>query len=105
MEGGSCNSYDYVCGDPVNLVDLTGEGICAAGHNPKQPGEKHGGCRGGRYKHAAVNLAAGTATGTFVAACILTVGCGAAAAAVGIAAVGTGAMGAHNAAATPSERI
>ena len=24
MEGGSCNDYDYVCGDPVNGFDLTG---------------------------------------------------------------------------------
>ncbi|MFE9926491.1 hypothetical protein ACFYQA_34525 [Streptomyces sp. NPDC005774] len=24
MTGGSCNSYDYVCGDPVNLLDLDG---------------------------------------------------------------------------------
>ena len=24
MEGGSCNDYDYVCGDPVNGLDLTG---------------------------------------------------------------------------------
>ncbi|HSX96643.1 MAG TPA: RHS repeat-associated core domain-containing protein, partial [Streptomyces sp.] len=22
--GGSCNSYEYVCGDPVNLIDLDG---------------------------------------------------------------------------------
>ncbi|MCW2573597.1 MAG: hypothetical protein JWO88_3655 [Frankiales bacterium] len=25
IEGGSCNDYDYVCGDPVNYVDLSGE--------------------------------------------------------------------------------
>lgn len=24
VEGGSCNDYDYVCGDPVNGFDLTG---------------------------------------------------------------------------------
>ena len=24
IEGGSCNDYDYVCGDPVNGLDLTG---------------------------------------------------------------------------------
>ena len=24
MEGGSCNDYDYVCGDPVNGLDLSG---------------------------------------------------------------------------------
>ncbi|MFE9879214.1 DNRLRE domain-containing protein [Streptomyces sp. NPDC005784] len=24
VAGGSCNSYDYVCGDPVNMVDLDG---------------------------------------------------------------------------------
>ncbi len=48
MEGGSCNDYDYVCGDPVNELDLTGEGFSAAGHNPRKPGEKHGSCRGGQ---------------------------------------------------------
>jgi RHS repeat-associated protein len=25
VEGGSCNDYDYVCGDPVNATDLSGE--------------------------------------------------------------------------------
>ncbi len=25
IEGGSCNDYDYVCGDPLNKADLTGE--------------------------------------------------------------------------------
>ncbi|MEW6155769.1 MAG: RHS repeat-associated core domain-containing protein [Actinomycetota bacterium] len=25
VEGGSCNAYDYACGDPVNSLDLTGE--------------------------------------------------------------------------------
>lgn len=24
VRGGSCNSYEYVCGDPVNMVDLDG---------------------------------------------------------------------------------
>lgn len=24
VEGGSCNDYDYVCGDPVNAFDLSG---------------------------------------------------------------------------------
>ena len=27
VEGGSCNDYEYVCGDPVNLADLSGECI------------------------------------------------------------------------------
>ena len=25
VEGGSCNAYDYVCGDPINGLDLSGE--------------------------------------------------------------------------------
>ena len=24
VEGGSCNDYDYACGDPVNGLDLSG---------------------------------------------------------------------------------
>jgi RHS repeat-associated protein len=28
MEGGSCNDYDYVCGDPVNHTDLDGFAKC-----------------------------------------------------------------------------
>ncbi len=34
VEGGSCNGYDYVCGDPVNGFDLDGravEGECVSG--------------------------------------------------------------------------
>ena len=27
IAGGSCNAYDYVCGDPVNLRDLTGTAV------------------------------------------------------------------------------
>ena len=27
IEGGSCNDYDYVCSDPVNLLDLSGEKV------------------------------------------------------------------------------
>jgi hypothetical protein len=27
VEGGSCNAYDYVCGDPVNGLDLSGRGL------------------------------------------------------------------------------
>jgi hypothetical protein len=27
VEGGSCNDYDYVCGDPVNRLDLDGTEI------------------------------------------------------------------------------
>lgn len=93
-----------MCGDPVNLLDLNGEGFCPAGHNPKQPGEKHGSCRGGRVKDVVINVAAGTATATFVAACIATVACGVAAGAVGVSAIGVGAMGLHNAVATDAER-
>jgi RHS repeat-associated protein len=28
VEGGSCNDYDYVCGEPVNLRDLDGTRLC-----------------------------------------------------------------------------
>ena len=27
VQGGSCNDYDYVCGDPVNSLDLSGRGL------------------------------------------------------------------------------
>jgi hypothetical protein len=27
VEGGSCNAYDYACGDPVNETDLSGRGL------------------------------------------------------------------------------
>ncbi|MFJ4869629.1 DNRLRE domain-containing protein [Streptomyces sp. NPDC088757] len=30
VKGGSCNSYDYVCGDPVNMLDLDGRMAVAA---------------------------------------------------------------------------
>jgi len=39
VEGGSCNDYDYVCGDPINGLDLTGL-FCLAGENPNRS------CRG-----------------------------------------------------------
>lgn len=53
IEGGlDTNDYAYVK-DPVNEFDLNGEGFCAAGHNPKKKGQKHGGCRGGRQARAA----------------------------------------------------
>jgi len=34
VEGGSCNNYDYVCGEPINAVDLGGTICfrCAAEH-------------------------------------------------------------------------
>lgn len=31
VEGGSCNNYDYVCGDPVNALDLSGTHITGQG--------------------------------------------------------------------------
>ena len=31
VEGGSCNAYDYACGDPINSFDLSGE-ICWSCH-------------------------------------------------------------------------
>jgi hypothetical protein len=31
VEGGSCNDYDYGCGDPINQFDLNGLHTCAAG--------------------------------------------------------------------------
>ncbi|MEV0451883.1 RHS repeat-associated core domain-containing protein, partial [Streptomyces sp. NPDC050600] len=30
IHGGSCNSYDYVCGDPINMLDLDGRMAVAA---------------------------------------------------------------------------
>jgi RHS repeat-associated protein len=30
VHGGSCNSYEYVCGDPVNMLDLDGRMAVAA---------------------------------------------------------------------------
>jgi RHS repeat-associated protein len=30
IEGGSCNDYDYVCGDPINKLDLDGNKQCGA---------------------------------------------------------------------------
>jgi hypothetical protein len=38
VEGGSCNDYDYACGDPVNQFDLDGS-RCLTGKNP------NGSCR------------------------------------------------------------
>ncbi len=35
VEGGSCNDYDYVCGDPVNGFDL--DGRCGVFGNPFKP--------------------------------------------------------------------
>lgn len=100
VEGGSDNDYDYVEGDPINKFDLDGL-FCMFGKNPKSKGS---GCRGGRFKHAAINVAAGFATAAAITACIATVACGVAMGTAVVAAVGIGAMGAHNAAATSRER-
>jgi hypothetical protein len=46
--GGSCNNYDYVCGDPINRTDLSGQGedgsgdFCLWCFNPT-PGETYAG--------------------------------------------------------------
>jgi RHS repeat-associated protein len=54
VEGGSCNSYDYACADPVNGTDLDGRKwcwkICKVGRNPYWRMAFHGG-------RGAVNLA------------------------------------------------
>jgi RHS repeat-associated protein len=44
VEGGSCNSYDYVCGDPVNGLDVTGR----TGHKPLP--DRDGECLGGNER-------------------------------------------------------
>ncbi len=41
VEGGSCNDYDYVCGDPVNDSDLNGR--CGLGNPLKACGKNHKG--------------------------------------------------------------
>jgi RHS repeat-associated protein len=41
VEGGSCNDYDYVCGDPVNGIDL--DGRCGLGNPFKRCGPGHEG--------------------------------------------------------------
>ena len=41
--GGSCNTYDYVCGDPINKFDIPGTGGSSGGHC--------GSLRGHRLKH------------------------------------------------------
>ena len=43
MAGGSCNDYDYVCGDPVNGIDLSG----LTGHQPLPNRDDE--CLGGTY--------------------------------------------------------
>ena len=35
VEGGSCNDYDYACGDPVNNTDLDGR-ACVGGHGDRR---------------------------------------------------------------------
>ncbi|MGW8358141.1 RHS repeat-associated core domain-containing protein [Streptomyces wedmorensis] len=49
VRGGSCNAYEYVCGDPVNMLDLDGRmavaalvasaglGVRPAGASPRRP--------------------------------------------------------------------
>jgi len=50
VEGGSCNAYDYACGDAVNNSDLDGT-LCVAGKNP------NGSCRGSRTVKKAARAA------------------------------------------------
>lgn len=109
VEGGSCNAYDYVCGDSINAFDLDGavclgsvcvrKPKCLFGKNP------NGSCRASRAKHVAVNLAAGAATAAAITTCVASVVCGVAAGAAGVAAVSVTAMGTHYLVATPSERV
>jgi len=44
VEGGSCNDYDYVCGDPVNGLDLAGTNKCEVGLNPLRWGGNAADC-------------------------------------------------------------
>ncbi len=44
VEGGSCNAYDYVCGDPVNGMDLAGTNKCEVGLNPLRWGGNAADC-------------------------------------------------------------
>jgi RHS repeat-associated protein len=44
VEGGSCNDYDYTCGDPVNGVDLAGTNKCEVGLNPLRWGGNAADC-------------------------------------------------------------
>ncbi len=99
VEGGSANDYDYAYGDPINGFDLDGQ----------WPKFKCKWCskaakRVGRFKHVAINVAAGIGTAALVAGCIASVACGVGMGAVGVAAISVAAMGAHNASATNRER-
>jgi RHS repeat-associated protein len=60
VDGGSCNDYDYVCGDAINAFDLDGN-ICLGRVCIRRPKcafgkNRNGSCRGSRYvpgtKHA-----------------------------------------------------
>lgn len=60
IEGGSCNDYDYVCGDPVNGLDIGGTwGLCWH-------------C----IADAAVDVATGVGVVAGLTACIASIGCG-----------------------------
>jgi len=52
VEGGSCNDYDYACGDPVNGLDLDGN-WCVTGTRSGDGG----GCRGSSVVNGASRLA------------------------------------------------
>ena len=98
IDGGSCNQYDFSCGDPVNVPDLSGEGItdwlgCQAGNflrSVRMYGGHADDCGSAgmnffesvatafvEQRHWVVSLAISTA----VVACLASVACGGVAAA------------------------
>jgi hypothetical protein len=83
VEGGSCNDYEYVCGDPINQFDLTGEGFCPLGSIKyvDSEGKKREKCRGKGVAAKAARVGGTVATWT---------GRGAAVAGVAAVVVGTG---------------
>jgi hypothetical protein len=97
-EGLDTHDYAYVK-DPVNQFDLDGNGFCPLGHNPRNRGQKHGGCRGARAARTAGRIgvgiaagAAGTALAGGLCAATAGAGCFIAAGVAGRMLVGSGAQ-------------